>query len=147
MQRNEWYLQCIMIILFKFPVSSYTNSSNFDVMVHLFWNSFKNTEIIPTYFKHLHMMHFVICNLNLIIQRFGLTNSAYFWTNIWTWFLVNIKWQQLVIYQFYDQKDCTNWPKNLLGTDRCTQWGNGELSPTARELIDTPTEIVISNWY
>lgn len=146
MQRNEWYLQCIMIILFKFLVSSYSNSSNFDVKVHLFWNSFKTTEI-PTYFKHLHMMHFVICNLNLIIQRFGLTDSAYFWTNIWTWFLVNIKWQQLVIYQFYDQKDCTNWPKNLLGTDRCTQWRNGELSPTARELIDTPTEIVISNWY
>lgn len=84
MQRNEWYLQCIMIILFKFPVSSYSNSSNFDVMVHLFWNSFKNTEVIPTYFKHLHMMHFVICNLNLIIQRFGLTDSAYFLTNIWT---------------------------------------------------------------
>lgn len=84
MQRNEWYLQCIMTILFKFPVSSYSNSSNFDVMVHLFWNSFKNTEIIPTYFKHLHMMHFVICNLNLIIQRFGLTDSAYFLTNIWT---------------------------------------------------------------
>lgn len=68
----------------QLPVSSYSNSSNFDVMVHLFWNSFKNTEIIPTYFKHLHMMHFVICNLNLIIQRFGLTDSAYFWTNIWT---------------------------------------------------------------
>lgn len=56
-----------MIILFKFLVFFYSNLFNFDVMVYLFWNLFKNIEIILMYFKYLYMMYFVICNFNLII--------------------------------------------------------------------------------